>query len=206
MTTTKPNHCPKCWPLVQPADPDMGRYQEYGKCIDAACTCHKVNATKPQHEGWEQELDTLTHGKRATEHHDGIYLFPGEAIVGYEKLKSFIRTHIQAAQEDMRRKFEAEKKSKDEAYRERNMLVCALTKLFPAYLARHDEKDMGWERDWMWIVYIDLPTGQVSWHLHDSDVAMFRHLKVQENKWDGHNTQRKYEHVAALEAITPTKD
>lgn len=95
-----------------------------------------------------------------------------------------------------------EKESKDSAYRERNMLVCALTKLFPAYLARHDESDESWERDWMWIVYIDLPTGQVSWHIHDSERGLFDHLEVKENNWDGHNTERKYQRLQALSALS----
>lgn len=100
--------------------------------------------------------------------------------------------------ERMEGKLDNERKSKDEAYHERNMLVCALSKLFPSYIARHDEDNMGWERDWMWIVYIELPTGQVSWHMHDSEVQMFNHLRVQENKWDGHNTERKYERLGNL--------
>lgn len=95
-----------------------------------------------------------------------------------------------------------EKESKDSAYRERNMLVCALTKLFPAYLARHDESDESWERDWMWIVYIDLPTGQVSWHIHDSEFTKFSHLEIKENNWDGHNTERKYQRLLALSALS----
>lgn len=76
-----------------------------------------------------------------------------------------------------------ERESKNNAYHERDMLVCALTKLFPAYLARHSEEEE-WEDDWRWIVYIDLPTGQVSWHIHDSERPMFDHLEVKENNWD----------------------
>lgn len=101
---------------------------------------------------------------------------------------------------------EKERESKDEAYRERNMLVCALTKLFPAYLARHDENDTTWEKDWMWIVYIDLPTGQVSWHIHDSERLKFSHLELKENKWDGHNTERKYQRLQALQILSPHSD
>ncbi len=97
---------------------------------------------------------------------------------------------------------EEEKESKDNAYKERNMLVCALTKLFPAYLARHDENDESWEGDWMWIVYIDLPTGQVSWHIHDSERNLFNHLEVKENNWDGHNTERKYQRLLALSTLS----
>lgn len=122
--------------------------------------------------------------------------------------------------------------SKNNAYHERDMLVCALSKLFPAYLARHDEADTEWENDWRWIVYIEIPTRvkvvsgdqhnytpeskwfetkmeQVSWHIHDSEREWFNHLEVKENNWDGHNTERKYERLKALENITltnPNKD
>lgn len=91
-------------------------------------------------------------------------------------------------------------KSKDDAYHERDMLVCALSKLFPSYLARHDEKEE-WEDDWRWIVYIEIPTGQVSWHIHDSEIEMFVHLEVKENNWDGHNTERKYQRLSKLQAL-----
>jgi len=115
-----------------------------------------------------------------------------------------VETWIEQALLDVRREtIEEEKESKDGAYRERDMLVCALTKMLPAYLARHDDSDKEWEDDWRWIVYIDLPTGQVSWHIHDSERGMFDHLQVKENRWDGHSTERKYERLANLSAILP---
>lgn len=105
----------------------------------------------------------------------------------------FVETHLEEE------KLEAEA-SKNNAYHERNILVCALTKLFPAYLARHSDEEE-WEDDWRWIVYIDLPTGQVSWHIHDSERNLFDHLEIKENKWDGHNTERKYERLLAIQSL-----
>lgn len=99
---------------------------------------------------------------------------------GLDMLESFYEQEIKEAE---RRGEEKNEKSKNDAYHERDMLVCTLTKLFPAYLARHSEEEE-WEYDWRWIVYIDLPTGQVSWHIHDSERAMFDHLEVKENNWD----------------------
>lgn len=92
------------------------------------------------------------------------------------------------------------RKGIDDVYRERNLLVQALSKLFPAYLARHDENDTSWDKDWMWIVYIDLPTGQVSWHIQDREGLLFNHLPVLPNKWDGHDTKEKYRR---LQNLTP---
>ena len=119
-----------------------------------------------------------------------------------EMQRVVLRAHRTAITETDQQARDEEKESKDSAYRERNMLVCALTKLFPAYLARHDESDESWERDWMWIVYIDLPTGQVSWHIHDSEFTKFSHLEIKENNWDGHNTERKYQRLLALSTLS----
>lgn len=101
----------------------------------------------------------------------------------------------------------AVREEKDAVYHERDMLVCALSKLFPAYLARHSDEDKEWEDDWRWIVYIELPTGQVSWHIHDKERELFNHLEVKVNNWDGHDTKLKYDRLAdlskAIESITP---
>lgn len=89
--------------------------------------------------------------------------------------------------------------AKDNAYSERNQLVCALSKFYPASLERHPDEDTAWEDDWRWIVFIDLPTGQASWHIHDAEVYRFDHLERNTGrKWDGHTTFTKYERVAAL--------
>lgn len=90
---------------------------------------------------------------------------------------------------------------KDGAYSERNRLVAALSKLFPASLERHPEDDKTWEDDWRWIVFMDLPTGQASWHLHDSELMNFGHLpRGQGRKWDGHSNDEKYARLAALKS------
>lgn len=88
---------------------------------------------------------------------------------------------------------------KDLAYKERNKLVAAFTKMamalgHPAQLWRHPE-DEKWEDDWRWIVAIYLPTGQVTWHIHDSELPLFAGLKKALNNWDGHNTKEKYDRV-----------
>lgn len=91
-------------------------------------------------------------------------------------------------------------KVKDGAYSERNQLVAALSKVFPASLERHPEDDKDWEDDWRWIVFIDLPAGQCSWHLHDSELPRFAHLKRGKGRaWDGHTTEEKYARLEALE-------
>lgn len=95
-------------------------------------------------------------------------------------------------------KIEKETKSKNAAYKERDQLVAALSKLFPSYLCHHPEDDKEWDEDWKWIVIVNLPTGQCSWHIHDSEITWFDHLDRKDNDWDGHTTKQKYERVARL--------
>ena len=90
------------------------------------------------------------------------------------------------------------RQEKDGAYLERNKVVAALAKCFPAGRARTAIE--GWSADWHGCVYIDLPTGQVSWHYHDSQAALFDFLPKYAGKWDGHTTEQKYERVAALQS------
>jgi hypothetical protein len=101
---------------------------------------------------------------------------------------------------------ERAREAKDGAYSERNKLVSALSKLFPASLERHEDSDKTWEDDWRWIVFINLPTGQVTWHIHDSELPNFAHLfRICGRVWDGHTTEQKYERLAALTQPAPEK-
>jgi hypothetical protein len=88
---------------------------------------------------------------------------------------------------------------KNVAYSERDQLVCALSKCFPSWLERHPDSDTDWEDDWRWIVFIQFPTAQASWHIHDSEFEWFTHLEAKEsNSWDGHTTEEKYERIKKL--------
>ncbi len=96
--------------------------------------------------------------------------------------------------------FDALTAQKDVAYTERNRLVAFLAALFPSSLERHQpEDDPNWEPEWKNVVYIDLPTGQAGWHIHDSELPLFDHVPGdQGRKWDGHTTQEKYRRLAGL--------
>lgn len=98
-----------------------------------------------------------------------------------------------AAQDDALRDMEARK---DAAYLERNQVVAALAKAFPSGVARTAIE--GWSEDWHGCVYIDLPTGQASWHFHDSQAYLFDGLPPYTGAWDGHSTEEKYRRLAAL--------
>ena len=77
-------------------------------------------------------------------------------------------------------------------YRERACLVSALSRLYPAYLA----EDV-FDEDWT-VVLIELPTGQVSWHIAAEDLDLFHHLKDGPNTWDAHSTEEKYARLLSL--------
>lgn len=92
---------------------------------------------------------------------------------------------------------------KDEAYRERDRCVAAIVAMaqafgFPAGIGVHDPADKSWDLAWRYIVYIELPTGQLSWHIHQSELPLFTHLPAYQGKWDGHSTPEKYNRLAAF--------
>jgi hypothetical protein len=97
------------------------------------------------------------------------------------------------------------KKEKDGAYLERNKCVAfmARTALELGYRTGTARTAIeGWSTDWHGCVYIDLPTGQVSWHYHDSQAWLFSKLPAYEGTWDGHDTPEKYRRVLACVGVT----
>lgn len=105
----------------------------------------------------------------------------------------------------------------DVVYRERTFVVAALARTMfrhpeiiggDAWLSRHVGP---WEDDWRWIVCIDLgEPGIVTWHIHDSELTLFRFLDAYEagevdeegNQrtapeyvYDGHSTADKYRRI-----------
>lgn len=45
-----------------------------------------------------------------------------------------------------------------------------------------------------------MPTGQASWHFHDSQAYLFDGLPAYQGAWDGHDTPEKYRRLAQLPA------
>lgn len=89
-----------------------------------------------------------------------------------------------------------DKEEKDEAYRQRNHLVAALADLFPSGIREtHIE---GWDPAWNGCVYIDLPTGQISYHYHDSQAFLFSHLPPYGREYDGHDKEEVHRRLRDL--------
>jgi len=83
--------------------------------------------------------------------------------------------------------------ARDGAYTERNRLVAFLASIYPSGVKK--TAIPGWDEAWHGCVYIDLPTGQASWHFHDSEAHLFAHLPPYDGEWDGHTTEEKYERL-----------
>lgn len=97
--------------------------------------------------------------------------------------------------------------AKDGAYSERNQCVALIARFALAYGCRVGIAKTaieGWDEAWHGCVYIDLPTGQVSWHYHDSEAHLFDFLPPYLGAWDGHSTPEKYARVNAAYPIRPT--
>ena len=82
------------------------------------------------------------------------------------------------------------------AYAERNKIVRLLASIYPSGIKKTAIE--GWDEEWHWCVYIDLPNGQASWHFHVSDRPMFDGLPPYKGEWDGHTTDEKYERLLQL--------
>ena len=86
----------------------------------------------------------------------------------------------------------------DVAYRERNALVAALIRSngYPAEVVMAPDTE-GW-----WIVYVETPAGQLSWHISPDDMDLFSDWPVafgsRPSPWDGHTTEEKYQRLARL--------
>lgn len=88
---------------------------------------------------------------------------------------------------------------KDGAYLERNQCVALLARMAIALglnAGKARTAIEGWSADWHGCVYIDLPTGQVSWHFHETQEHLFASLPPYTAQWDGHDTPEKYSRVA----------
>ena len=86
-------------------------------------------------------------------------------------------------------------------HHERNILLSLLSVMFPASLEKHQpESDVTYE--WSWMVIIDLPGGQVSWHIKDDELPLFDHLpRLAGRKWNGSEDREKYQRVEATRQI-----
>jgi hypothetical protein len=82
-------------------------------------------------------------------------------------------------------------------YRERAHLVAHLAVIYPSVLCESADPE---HPDWP-VVYVQLPTGQASWHISKSDLDLFEHVTPGHKLWDGHSVAKKYERLDRLTRI-----
>lgn len=108
-----------------------------------------------------------------------------------------LRSEALAALEEMR-------EQKRVAYRERNRVVIALAHMalqlgFRAGVAEHEPKEgETWDPTWNMAIRIDLPDGQVSWHVPDDQKHLLCNLPAYKGEYDGHDSVEKYARLAAF--------
>ena len=106
-------------------------------------------------------------------------------------------TLVMTRRESVRQQRDKARAAKDEAYRQRNHLAAALATLFPSGTRR--TAIPGWSDDWHGCVYIDLPTGQISYHYHDSHALLFAGLPAYDKPYDGHDKDAVHVRLARLQ-------
>lgn len=75
-------------------------------------------------------------------------------------------------------------------------LVRLLTLTYPAVICAAVPSRFGFDRELDWFVYVDLPTGQVSWHIKNDFKGMFSHLmSLPISPWDGHGQEEKWDRI-----------
>lgn len=79
-------------------------------------------------------------------------------------------------------------KTINDVYRERNSLAAVLAHMFPSYLKIDNVQ---WP-----IIYIDLPTGQISFHIPILEIMQFLPLQLSKIiEYDGHSNEEKWERI-----------
>lgn len=95
--------------------------------------------------------------------------------------------------------------AKDRAYRERNQLAILLASMTGGTLGWHEgAPEKGWER----VLFINLPSGQVSFHVHASEVPEVLAcplIRQAETKWDGHTDPEKWARVTIFSRRAATE-
>jgi RyR domain len=150
------------------------------------------------HETWVQsrEAQGWTHGPRKDSR---LRIHP--ALVPYGELPECQRVKDRVFAAIVRAMTGQDAPELAAVYRERARLVAFLAACYPSVLVHGDDPETG---DWP-VIFVDTPAGQLTWHLAESDLGLFAHVRavhVAESggrpKWDGHTTEEKYERLAEL--------
>jgi hypothetical protein len=140
-------------------------------------------------DGHVARLDALTQ-----QHEDDL---AGADLVAAENARKTYR--------EMKNQRDEARAERDAAYAERALIVAALAhsyRLDPAGRAWRGI-DVNGETGFQTVCFIELPTGQVSWHFADADTHLLKGLPESDRPWDGHTTEEKHRRLNALLITRP---
>jgi hypothetical protein len=116
-------------------------------------------------------------------------LHPGPAWPSEDLMLGWFANAIEAGRD-------AGARGLDLAYRERNEVVAVLAALFPSWVGVDPA-----EPDWP-VIYVELPTGQVSWHVSFTDLRdLFARIPSRDRPWDGHTREVRTSRLAAFAVV-----
>lgn len=114
--------------------------------------------------------------------------------------KAAARTAKDLAAAQARKVTRLERQAK-RAFEERDELLIALSKIWPAHLMPTKAAALiaGTNEDWLWSLCLHSPVGQLAWSLNNDLAARFSHLDRHEhNEWDGHTAEERSNRLARL--------
>lgn len=86
-------------------------------------------------------------------------------------------------------------------YTERAHLTALLAAQYPSVIVEGADPAAP---DWP-VLYVNLPTGQASWHVSPADLTIFAHVSrvtaPEGPVWDGHTNDQKYERISRLAGL-----
>ena len=97
-----------------------------------------------------------------------------------------------------------QRRRKDEAYLERNFLAAALAREYPSGV--RETKIPFWNPEWNGCVYIDLPTGQISYHYHIKQAWLFKDLPTYKKEYDGHDKGEVHRRLRNLISLSVCRE
>lgn len=119
-----------------------------------------------------------------------------EDLRGHGRMESaFFHTCVYAFERGLTEQANDHAEAMNSVYRERAQCVALIASMA---LTMGHKAGVVWDtfaNAWH-IVYVDLPTGQVSWHFSEADAGLFAHLPTYDGVWDGHSTEEKYMRVS----------
>jgi hypothetical protein len=86
-------------------------------------------------------------------------------------------------------------------YTERTLLIRALARALPPLSTNYGltlDKARSDTDPWKYVFIIDLPTGQVSWHIHLNDLILLEDIPTYKGVWDGHTDDEKINRLRAF--------